>query len=584
MSYYPLISKKDTRVFLPVQLTLESWESVLPWFEKLEAQNPDSVETLKKWLRDWDEISAMLEENMAWRYIRMTCNTKDEKARSEYEAFLQDILPHQTVWTDRLQKKYQQNPYRAELTEAEYRILDRSIMTSLELFREENVPLQTEIYSKAQEFGAISGAMTIEWEGKTLTLQQAAVELEHQDRNHRQLAWEKIQQRRLENKEDLHALLDTLCDLRGTEAKTAGFENYTDYKFRKMGRYDYTVQDCLTFHDSVEAVVKPVYHALLNERKERLGLDTLKPWDLSVDIYGDTPLRPFKEGEELIEKAIELFEKIRPELAGMIRTMKAMGHLDLESRQGKAPGGYNHPLAESGVPFIFMNAAGTQDDLNTMMHEAGHAFHSFLTHDLELNDFKNTPSEIAELASMSMELISSRYWDVFYKNPEDLRRAHLDHLTQSLFILTWVATVDAFQHWLYAHPGHTHAEREAAWVHCYYRFQGDDVDWSGLEMYLQVSWQKQMHIYEVPFYYIEYGFAQLGAFGVWKNYLEHPDKALNAYLTALQAGYTRSIPEVYALAGIRFDFSKVHIRTLMDFGLERLEDFKSEGRVAAGVN
>jgi oligoendopeptidase F len=339
---------------------------------------------------------------------------------------------------------------------------------------------------------------------------------------------------------------------------------------------DYSIADCLQLHEAVEKIVKPVYEKLMQERKARLGLERLRPWDLSVDIYGQKPLAPFQKGKDLIEKSIQVFAKIRPELADMVSTLNQMHQLDLESRPGKAPGGYNHPLSETGAPFIFMNAAGTQDDMNTMMHEAGHAFHSFLTHTLELNEFKNTPSEIAELASMSMELISASHWDIFYPNQQELVRARIDHLGNCLSLLCWVATVDSFQHWLYANPQHSHQAREEAWVQCYQRFQGDIVDWSDLEQERALIWQKQLHIYEVPFYYIEYGLAQLGALGVWKNYIANPEKAVDQYLNALKLGYTRSIPEVYATAGVQFNFSPEYIQEIMDFGISEWEKLKAQ--------
>jgi len=572
---YTLTHLSEVRIFLPKTFKVTQWDTLEPWFQTLFDANPQTPNEFRLWLQQWNELSCVIEEDMAWRYIRMTCHTDDEVAKDAYNFYLQNIMPNQSLWNDKLQKKYAVHPHRNAITDASYRILDRSIENALQLFREENIPLQSEIYAKAQEFGEISGAMTVEMEGKVLTMQQAGALLEQSDRNFRESVWRKIQGRRGKERENLHALLDTLCNLRQQEANNAGFQTYTEYKFKVMGRYDYTIQDCLRFHEAAETVIKPQYQHMMQVRREKLKIDALRPWDLAVDIYGDTPLRPFADGHELTQKAIEVFRRIRPELAEMIVTMREMGHLDLDSRPGKAPGGYNHPLAESGVPFVFMNAAGTHDDLNTMMHEAGHAFHSFLTHTLELNDFKHTPSEVAELASMSMELISSSHWDVFYPDPQELKRAKIDHLSQALTLLTWVATVDAFQHWLYANPGHSHADRENAWTNCYYRFHGHEVDWQGLEMNLALMWQKQMHIFEVPFYYIEYGIAQMGALGVWMNYLEDPVKGVEQYLEALRLGYTRDIPEIYAAAGVPFDFSAERMRTLMTFGKQQLEKLES---------
>jgi len=573
---YPVTHLREKRSFLPLDFVFESWEQILPWFEQLEQESPQSLSQFKAWLRKWNELSTLLEEDLAWKYIRMTCNTSDEIIRNAYEQFIREVLPNVSLQNEKLQRRYKDSPYRKELTQPEYQIFDRNLIKDLELFREENIPIQTEINSKAQEFGALSGAMTIDHEGKTLTLPQANALLEEHNPILREDIWRKVAARRFQDKEKLHILLDELSALRTQEALQAGFPSFTEYKFQQLGRFDYTIQDCLNFHTAVEKVVKPIYESLMQERKTRLKLESLKPWDLSVDIYGTEPLKPFESSQDLIEKSGQLFQRIRPELAEMITTLNEMGHLDLESRPAKAPGGYNHPLAETGAPFIFMNAAGTQDDMNTLMHEAGHAFHSFLTHPLELNEFKNTPSEIAELASMSMELISSSEWNIFYPDTQDCLRARIDHLGNCLSLLCWVATVDSFQHWLYADPNHSHTERENAWIQCYKRFQGDAVDWTGLEKELAVSWQRQLHIYEVPFYYIEYGLAQLGALGVWKNYLQNPSQAVDQYLSALKLGYTRSIPEVYQTAGVQFDFSEKYIREILSFGLEHWNEMKNQ--------
>lgn len=573
---YPVKHLREKRIFLPTDLVFESWEQLQPWYQQLEVDQPDSSEQLKTWLRKWNELNALLEEDLAWKYIRMTCNTANDTIREAYESFIRDILPKVTIQNERLQRKYHDNSYRKELTQPEYQIFDRNLLKDLELFREINIPIQTEISSKAQEFGAISGAMSIEHEGNTLTIPQANALLEEHDRTLRETIWRKVADRRKQDSQRLHVLLDELSELRTLEAKQADYPSFTEYKFQQLGRFDYSIADCLKFHESVEKVIKPIYESLMAERKSRLQLDSLRPWDIAVDIYGNSPLKPFEKAEDLIGKAVVLFKKIRPELAEMLLTLNEMGQLDLESRAAKAPGGYNHPLSETGAPFIFMNAAGTQDDMNTLMHEAGHAFHSFLTHPLELNEFKNTPSEIAELASMSMELISSSEWGIFYPDEHELVRARIDHLGNCLSLLCWVATVDSFQHWLYSNPGHSHTEREQAWINCYKRFQGDCIDWSGLENELATSWQRQLHIYEVPFYYIEYGLAQLGALGVWKNYLNNPTQAIEQYLNALKLGYTRSIPEVYQAAGVQFDFSENYIREVMNFGLVEWQKMKAK--------
>jgi oligoendopeptidase F len=344
--------------------------------------------------------------------------------------------------------------------------------------------------------------------------------------------------------------------------------------FRKLGRFDYSLKDCEKFHEAVEKVITPIYIQVMNDRKNQLHLDTLRPWDTIVDPTLQPPLKPFHDGNELLQKTISLFQKMKPELAEIIITMKNMGHFDLESREGKAPGGYNYPLAETGIPFVFMNAVGTHSDLTTMVHECGHAFHSFLTKDYELNAFKDTPSEVAELASMSMEFLSMKYWDIFYPNENDLRRAIYEQIVRSITILPWVATIDAFQAWVYNHPQATLQDRKNAWLQIYDRFHGNAVDWSGFEKQKSILWQKQGHIFDVPFYYIEYGIAQMGALQVWKNSLQNYEQALSNYLNALKLGYTKTIPEIYRTANIEFDFSVDKLQELSDFVVKELEKWK----------
>jgi oligoendopeptidase F len=301
-----------------------------------------------------------------------------------------------------------------------------------------------------------------------------------------------------------------------------------------------------------------------------MRVGALRPWDKAVDPEGREALKPFGSSEELTDKTIEVFKRLDPFLGQCISIMKAMGHLDLESRKAKAPGGYNYPLAEIGVPFIFMNATSTLRDLVTIMHEGGHAVHNFLTRELELTDFKSTPSEVAELASMTMELLSMDHWDVFFDDESELKRAKREHLEDIIETLPWVATIDQFQHWIYTHQGHSLEERCDEWNKVFDRFADVVTDWSNLQEAKDFLWQKQLHLYEVPFYYIEYGMAQLGAIAIWRNYRKDPIMGLQGYQNALRLGYMQSIPEVYKAAGIKFDFSRDYIRELMQFIREEL--------------
>ena len=335
--------------------------------------------------------------------------------------------------------------------------------------------------------------------------------------------------------------------------------------FKSYGRFDYTPKDCFDFHDAIASEVLPILNDLSKERKEKLNVSSLRPWDKVVDPEGREPLKAFDSGKDLTEKSIECFHRLDPFLGQCLSIMKSMGHLDLESRKGKAPGGYNYPLAEIGVPFIFMNATSTMRDMTTIMHEGGHAVHNFLTKDLQLSDFKSPPMEVAELASMSMELISMDSWDIFFPNPEDLRRAKREQLEDIIETLPWVATIDQFQHWIYENSAHSQEDRKKNWNEVFARFADTVTDWNGLEEGKDYAWQKQLHLYEVPFYYIEYGMAQLGAIALWRNYKLDKQKGLEGYMNALKLGNLTTIPEIYKAANIKFDFSRKYIKELMDF-------------------
>jgi oligoendopeptidase F len=363
----------------------------------------------------------------------------------------------------------------------------------------------------------------------------------------------------------LNELFNKLLERRHQVALNAGFKNYRDYKFKELGRFDYTAEDCFEFHEAVREHIMPLQKMLVEHRRNRLGLDRMRPWDTDAEPVGTEPLHPFETGKELADKSIETFNRLRPFFADCLRTMVQMNRLDLESRKGKAPGGYNCPLAETGVPFIFMNAAGTMGDLTTMMHEGGHAVHSFLSHSLPLSSFKEYPMEIAELASMSMELFTMEHWDVFYKTEEELRRAQVEELERVISVLPWIATIDKFQHWLYTNPGHSNKDRELIWMEILNEFSTGITDWSGFEEYRAHFWQKQLHLFEVPFYYIEYGIAQLGAVAMWRQYRNNKEQALDNYMNALSQGYTKTLKELYEIAGIKFDFSPAYIKELSTF-------------------
>ncbi|WP_235906215.1 M3 family oligoendopeptidase [Ginsengibacter hankyongi] len=563
--------KKLERKFLPKDLVIANWETIEPYFKELLEREISSPAELKKWLGDMSELEAAVNEDVCWRQIKMTCDTTDKKLEESFNFFCMEIQPRIQPYADALNKKLISSPFINSLEKEKYFTYLRSVKKSIELFREANIPLQAELAVLQQQYGIITGKMMIEVNGKGYTLQQAAKFLESHDRKLREEVYRKINARRLEDKDVLNQLFNQLIEKRQQVAVNAGFENYRDYKFKELGRFDYTKEDCFRFHDSVKQHVLPLVNKIYEKKKKKLQLDDLRPWDTEAEPEGTKPLTPFETGSELLNKSIECFTKLRPFFGDCLKQMNTMKHLDLESRNGKAPGGYNCPLAESGAPFIFMNAAGQMHDVTTMVHEGGHAVQSFLTHKLELNAFKDYPMEIAEVASMSMELFTMDYWDVFFDNKEDLTRAKEHQLERTITIFPWIAVIDKFQHWIYEHPQQTVEERTNAWMEILNDFSDDVIDYSGLESFRENHWQKQLHLFEVPFYYIEYGIAQLGAIGMWMQFKKNPEQALDNYMKALSLGGTKTLPELYRVAGLTFDFSPENIKVLMDFVNEEME-------------
>jgi oligoendopeptidase F len=565
------IPQRPLRTFLKETFTVTTWDELKPYFDTLLRRDITSVQDLRDWLRDRSELESAISEDLGWRYIRMTCYTENKEFGDRYQDFIQNIQPQIAPVSDQLNRKAAASPFLDQLSRDKgFDILVRNLKKDIEIFREENVPLFTEINTETQKYAQLSGAMTVEWMGQELTMQQASVLLLENDRSVREQVYHKITKRRLADKTALDDLYTKLIKLRHRVAVNAGFENFRDYMFKSYGRFDYTPKDCFDFHDAISSEVVPVMEELAEKRKEHLRVERLRPWDKAVDTDGRPPLKAFDGGKDLTDKSVACFHKLDPFLGECLEIMNAMGHLDLESRKGKAPGGYNYPLAEIGVPFIFMNATSTMRDMTTIMHEGGHAVHNFLTKDLVLGDFKNPPMEVAELASMSMELISMDHWDVFFSKPEDLARAKMEQLEDIMETLPWVATIDKFQHWIYEHPDHTSGQRTLHWNRIFHEFADTVTDWKGLEEAKDFLWQKQLHLYEVPFYYIEYGMAQLGAIAVWRNFKKDPREGLHGYLSGLKLGNLRTIPEIYRAAGIKFDFSKSYIRELMNFVREEM--------------
>ena len=557
--------KKLSRHFLPNNFTITNWEGLEPYFRILDEKIINSLADLEKWLKDASELEAIISEDACWRQIKMTCDTENKELEESFTFFMMEIQPKIQPYSDKLNKKLIDCPFTKQLDQQKYFTYLRNVKKNIELFREVNIPLQADLNVMQQQFGVISGKMTVEVNGQEYTLQQAAKFLEDPDRNLREAVYRKINKRRLQDKNELNELFSSLLQKRNQVAVNTDFQNFRDYRFAELGRFDYTKQDCYQFHEAVKLHVMPLVNQIYETKKKKLGVDTLRPWDVDAEPAGIQPLRPFKNGEELTEKTIACFDELSSFFGDCLRKMKEMGHLDLESRKGKAPGGYNCPLSESGAPFIFMNAAGQLDDVTTMVHEGGHAIHSFLAHELELNGFKEYPMEIAEVASMSMELFSMNHWQVFFDNKEELTRAKEQQLERVITIFPWIATIDKFQHWIYENPDHTTEQRANQWLNILNEFSSPVIDFSGLEEYRRFGWQRQLHLYEVPFYYIEYGIAQLGAIGLWQQYKKDPEAAIKNYISALQLGGTQTLPYLFTAAGLKFDLSPGYISGLMQF-------------------
>jgi oligoendopeptidase F len=563
--------QKLSHKYLPTDFVLTDWASLEPFFIELKERPIESVANLEAWLMDLSELEACISEDACWRQIKMTCDTTDKSLEDAFTFFCMEIQPKMQPYADALNRKLIESPYTAALDQDKYHTYLRAVKKSIELFRTENIPIQAELSVLQQQYGTIAGKMTIEVGGKEYTLQQAAQFLENEDRAFREEVYRKIQTRRLQDQAPLHDLFTSLVQKRHQVALNAGFENYRDYKFAELGRFDYTKEDCFQFHEAVKLHVMPLIEKIYERKKTKLGLDTLKPWDLEAEPAGTKPLRPFTNGEDLYKKSVACFEQIDPFFAACLKKMNELKHFDLESRKGKAPGGYNCPLAESGAPFIFMNAAGQMSDVTTMVHEGGHAVHSFLAHQLPLSAFKEYPMEIAEVASMAMELFSMNHWQSFFDNEADLNRAIEHQLERTITIFPWIAIIDKFQHWVYTNPNHTIEQRTNEWQNIVKEFSCKVLNQSGLKEFRAIGWQRQLHLFEVPFYYIEYGIAQLGAIGMWMQYQKNPKQALDNYMNALALGGTKTLPELYKTAGLEFNFSPAYVKNLMEFTSQELE-------------
>ncbi len=565
--------------FVPADIDATDLAQILPLYQELQNRPVTSAAELETWLVDRSELDAACSEAAALLYIAMTCNTNDEAASKAYTHFIETIPPKLKPIAFELDKRQARLASELDLNGKRYEVINRDTEADVKLFRPENVPLETEIAKLDQKYDAICGEMMVTYKGDEKTLPQMGVYQESTDRSVREETWRLVSDRRLKDAQPINAIYDEMVGLRDKLAKNAGFDSFTAYAFKAKHRFDYTPEHCFAFHEACEKIVAPFARRLDEQRRQKLGVKTLRPWDMNVDELGREPLMPFTGGGDLVTKSVAAFESLDPRLASMLKqlgagdgrvtaqNMKNPPLLDLDSRKGKAPGGYQYMRDRSRVPFIFMNAAGLHRDLETMVHEAGHAFHSMLCVGEPLLHYRHSPIEFAEVASMSMELLTMPHWDApgsFYEGkPSDHARARRRQLESSVTLLPWIATIDAFQHWVYANPNHSRDQRTQEWINLDTRF-GKGFSWQGLETYRDSSWQKQGHLFGSPFYYIEYGIAQLGALGLWIRSLEEgPTVAIDAYIKALSLGGSRPLPELFAAAGLDFDFGPKTVEKLV---------------------
>jgi oligoendopeptidase F len=569
-SRFEQLPRYQKRRFLPEDVRLMEAETVRSFFEKLMERAIHSSEELEQWILDRSELEAILNQEGTILYIRMTCQTDDKALAKAYADFVETVTPVAKVFENDLNKKYVSVMERFGLDSRRYGVYTKGIQIDVELFAQENISLEVHGELLSQEYQTICGAMMVPCGGQEYTLPQMGKFLLDPDRHLREDAWRASARRRLQDKERLESLFDRMTALRNQMAHHAGYDGFCEYKFRALHRFDYTPDDCKKYHEAVEEEVVPLWKKILERRRRLLQLEKLRPWDMAVDLWGGPALKPFQEAADLIQGCGTIFRQLDTELGRQFAQIARMGLLDLESRKGKAPGGYQSTLHEARQPFIFMNAVGLDSDVYTLLHEAGHAFHVMACAGDPLLSYRHGPMEFNEVASMAMELLAGQYLSVFY-NADDLKRSRWDHMEDAIFTLVWVAAIDAFQHWIYEHPGHSHQERQDAWVKTYRCFGGEFIDWSGLEEELGFLWHRQLHIFEAPFYYIEYGIAQLGALQIWFNARRDQETTLARYKKALSLGGSRLLPELYETAGIRFDFSREIIVPLRETIKEDLD-------------
>jgi oligoendopeptidase F len=553
--------------WVPKGLDFDDWKQLEPLFDELEKNA--GTKDLRAWLLDWSEFESAWNEESSKRYVAMTCDTENAEKEKKYLHLETVISPLAKPRWQKLKTLYLDHPRRRSLPKSVYGVMDRFLANEAELYREENIALEAKDAELRQKYQKIAGAMTVTCDGKEQTLQQVSRHLEENDRDRRREVWELIVRRRLQDRNALEDLYDEMVKLRTRIGRNAGFKDYRDYTFRAKGRFDYGPRDCEEFRKANEDFVAPALRRRHQRRKQLLGVDVLRPWDLGVDPLGRPPLRPFKSMKELMDGCGRIFRKVHPDFGKMFGYIRSKGYLDLDSRKGKAPGGYQTVFEVERTPFIFANSAGLHRDVETLLHEGGHSFHSLQCRHLEPRFNRDYPTEFAEVASMGMELLGQPYLEEFYPK-KDADRARAGHLEDLLSTYTWVATIDAFQHWVYTTPDHSRVDRKNAWLDLKRRLGGGE-DWGGYEESLAFNWHRQLHLFTVPFYYIEYGIAQTGALQVWRNAKKGRKAAVAKFRAGESLGWTRPLPALFRAAGLKFDFGGKTIGPLVRAALADLE-------------
>jgi len=542
------------------------WENIEPYLINLKDREIKSSQCIENLIHDESRLSEIISETRARAYINMTCQTDNQEYQKAWTDFIENIQPKLSEYNDLFNRKIINNKYVSDLSER-YNVMLKGIKTDIEIFREENIQLQTKLSILGTKYNEIRGKQTVYFDGAEKTFAMMAIYQENTDREIREEAWRATTSRIIQDSEEISDIFEEMIELRHQIAINSGFRSFQEYIFAAMHRFDYTIQDCLEFHDSIEYSCMPLKYNMNLLRKEKLNLAKLRPWDMSVDIEGKKPLKPFNDSEDLVNGCSRIFHSMSEELGNYFDLLEKNDCLDLESRKGKAPGGYQYYLQKSRMPFIFMNAAGTQRNFETMIHEAGHAFHSFYSGHLDLIHERDSPIEFAEVAAMSMELLTHPYWDEFYEK-ENAERAREKHLKGIIQFMPWMATIDSFQNWIYGNPHHTRAERKIKWLEIQDKF-GSKIEYDGinkeedLEKIAEISWQLQGHLFGAPFYYVEYGIAQLGALQMWKYHKEDRHNALELYKKGLSLGYTKGLTELFAASGLEISFSREHVSKLI---------------------